>query len=48
MNFDNMTELDRSTYPGAPGVKLLWLVAGILYFVLFFLGFHYRVFHAVL
>lgn len=48
MNFDNMEELSRDTYPLVPGVKLLWVVAGILYGLMFVLGFHYRIFQSAL
>lgn len=46
MNFDNMVELEASYYSLAPGVKILWLTAYVLYGFFFFLAIHYRILYS--
>ena len=46
MNFDNMVELDSTTYPSAPGVVLLWITSGVIYTAFIILCFHYRIFYS--
>jgi hypothetical protein len=31
MNFDNMKELEATTYPSVPGIALMWLITGTSY-----------------
>ena len=46
MNFDNMSELDHTTYPKAPGVTLLWIICGVAYGLLLLVALHFRVLYA--
>ncbi len=46
MNFDNMKELAAETYPLAPGVYLLWCVAGFVYAFLCVFSLHYRILYS--
>jgi hypothetical protein len=46
MNFENMYELNPETYPSVPGVKLLWLLSGILYLALLILAVHFRIIYS--
>jgi Mg2+ and Co2+ transporter CorA len=46
MNFDNMKELDHTTYPSAPGVELMWIIMGVSYGVLLVISFHFRVIYS--
>lgn len=46
MNFDNMVELDSTTYPSAPGVVLLWICSGVIYVTFILVCFHYRIFYS--
>ena len=50
MNFDNMQELNSATYDqyGYPGVKLLWVILGIVYGIIFVTMFHFRLIHYAL
>lgn len=46
MNFDNMIELDSSSYEILPGVKLLWFVATCVYSLFLALSIHFRVLYS--
>ena len=46
MNFDNMIELDSTTYNDLPGVKLLWFVATCIYLAFLCLSIHFRVLYS--
>jgi hypothetical protein len=46
MNFDNMIELDKETYPAMPGVVLMWFVCAIAYGLLLLAAFHFRVIYS--
>lgn len=46
MNFSNMTELDEETYKFAPGVKLLWVTAFVVYFTFTIMSIHFRILYS--
>lgn len=46
MNFDNMIELDSSSYSILPGVKLLWFVGTCVYTMFLCLSIHFRVLYS--
>jgi Mg2+ and Co2+ transporter CorA len=46
MNFTNMSELDPDTYPYAPGVWIMWAIAGLLYIIMFLFSMHFRVIYS--
>lgn len=46
MNFDNMVELDSTTYPLMPGVYIMWFTCVIVYGLLVLAAFHFRVIYS--
>ena len=46
MNFDNMKELLEDTYDFAPGVRIMWIIAGITYGLMFMLSIHFRIIYS--
>ena len=46
MNFDNMVELNSSTYKYAPGVELMWILCGVIYGAMLLLGIHFRIIYS--
>jgi hypothetical protein len=46
MNFTNMTELEEDTYKFAPGVKLLWVTAFMVYATFTVLSIHFRILYS--
>jgi hypothetical protein len=46
MNFDNMKELDHTTYKHAPGVQIMWIICGVSYGALLLVAFHFRVLYS--
>ena len=46
MNFDNMDELSAETYDYAPGVQLMWIIAGITYGLMLILSIHFRIIYS--
>lgn len=46
MNFDNLVELNSSTYKYAPGVELMWILSGVIYGVMFLLAIHFRIIYS--
>ena len=41
-----MIELQAVTYAGAPGVTLLWIVAGVIYGALLMAAIHWRILYS--
>lgn len=46
MNFDNMDELASETYQYAPGVTLMWVIAGITYGLMLIFSVHFRIIYS--
>lgn len=46
MNFDNMTELDHTTYEYAPGITLMWILTGVVYGLMLIMSLHFRIIYS--
>ncbi len=46
MNFDNMEELDSTTYEYAPGVTIMWILTGVIYGLMLLVALHFRIIYS--